>query len=101
MAMTSSTKAITWALQAALFGLCLGVFVYAQSRKSELPLAPETENQLSKPYQHWLDEDVLWIITPEEQVAFSSLSKNEERDQFIEQFWLRRDPTPGTPENEY
>lgn len=54
-----------------------------------------------KVYKHWLDEDVKWIITPEELDTFKRLSNNEERDNFIEQFWLRRDPTPDTVENEY
>ena len=54
-----------------------------------------------KIYNKWMDEDVRWIITDEERAAFKQLSNNEERDQFIEQFWLRRDPTPDTPENEY
>lgn len=49
----------------------------------------------------WLDEDVKYIITDEEREAFLKLSNAEERDAFIEQFWLRRDPTPDTPENEY
>jgi GWxTD domain-containing protein len=44
---------------------------------------------------------VKWIITPEELDTFKRLSNNEERDNFIEQFWLRRDPTPDTVENEY
>ena len=52
-------------------------------------------------YKKWLNEDVRWIITPEELSAFKQLSNDEERDQFIEQFWLRRDPTPDTVENEY
>jgi len=52
-------------------------------------------------YQRWLDEDVVYILLPEERVAFLGLTTDEERNQFIEQFWLRRDPTPGTPENEY
>jgi GWxTD domain-containing protein len=55
----------------------------------------------SNVYKKWLDEDVRWIITPEELAAFKKLTNNEERDQFIEQFWLRRDPTPDTVENEY
>src|SRR5437763_10677305 len=54
-----------------------------------------------KIYTKWMDEDVRWIITDEERSAFKQLSNNEERDQFIEQFWLRRDPSPDTPENEY
>src|SRR5215470_10402211 len=52
-------------------------------------------------YKKWLDEDVRWIITDEELSAFKKLTTNAERDQFIEQFWLRRDPTPDTAENEY
>ena len=52
-------------------------------------------------YKKWLDEDVRWIITPEELETFKKLSNNEERDNFIEQFWQRRDPTPDTLENEF
>jgi len=57
--------------------------------------------ELSKTYKKWLNEDVVWIITDEERAAFKQLSNDEERDAFIEQFWLRRDPTPDTEENEY
>jgi len=48
-----------------------------------------------------VDEDVRWIITDQELQAFKSLSNDEERDQFIENFWLRRNPNPDSPENEY
>jgi GWxTD domain-containing protein len=57
--------------------------------------------ELSKTYRKWLDEDVHWIITDQEKSAFMQLSNDEERDQFIEAFWQRRDPTPDTEENEY
>src|SRR6267143_1513862 len=57
--------------------------------------------ELSKTYRKWLDEDVRWIITDEEKSAFMQLSNDEERDQFIEAFWQRRDPTPDTEENEF
>ncbi len=57
--------------------------------------------ELSKTYKKWLDEDVRWIITDEEKSAFMQLSNDEERDQFIEAFWQRRDPTPDTEENEF
>src|SRR5437762_71156 len=57
--------------------------------------------ELSKTYKKWLDEDVRWIITDEEQKAFKLLSNDEERDQYIEAFWQRRDPTPDTIENEF
>lgn len=52
-------------------------------------------------YKKWLDEDVRWIITDQERKAFESLSNDEERDSFIENFWLRRNPNPDSPENEY
>ncbi|MFZ0317948.1 MAG: GWxTD domain-containing protein [Candidatus Sulfotelmatobacter sp.] len=57
--------------------------------------------ELSKTYKKWLNEDVVWIITDEERQAFKQLSNDEERDNFIEAFWQRRDPTPDTEENEY
>jgi GWxTD domain-containing protein len=57
--------------------------------------------EVGKTYKKWLDEDVRWIITDEERAAFKQLSNDEERDNFIEQFWLRRDPTPDTVENEF
>jgi GWxTD domain-containing protein len=57
--------------------------------------------ELSRVYKKWLNEDVVWIITDEERAAFKQLSNDEERDNFIEAFWQRRDPTPDTEENEY
>jgi GWxTD domain-containing protein len=57
--------------------------------------------ELMTPYKKWLNEDVLYIISDEERKAFSRLETDEEREQFIEQFWLRRDPTPDTQENEF
>jgi GWxTD domain-containing protein len=57
--------------------------------------------ELSKTYKKWLNEDVVWIISDEERAAFKQLSNDEERDNFIEAFWQRRDPTPDTEENEY
>jgi len=51
-------------------------------------------------YKKWLKDEVSYIITDEERTAFLRLSTNEEREQFIEQFWLRRDPTSDTMENE-
>jgi GWxTD domain-containing protein len=68
-----------------------------QKKKNERALKQE----LSRPYKKWLDEDVAWIITDEERAAFKQLSNDEERDNFIEAFWQRRDPTPDTEENEY
>jgi GWxTD domain-containing protein len=57
--------------------------------------------ELKGAYKSWLDQDVVWIITDEERKAFKALSNDEERDAFIEQFWLRRNPSPDSPENEF
>jgi GWxTD domain-containing protein len=51
-------------------------------------------------WNQWVKEDVAYIITGEERVAFGQLSSDAERELFVEQFWQRRDPTPGTEENE-
>ncbi len=59
------------------------------------------KKELETPYDMWLNEEVYWIITPDERTAFQKLNTDEEREAFIENFWLKRDPTPGTPENEY
>jgi len=57
--------------------------------------------ELLGPYRKWLAEDVLYIITDEERSAFKRFATDEEREQFIEQFWLRRDPSPDSQENEF
>jgi GWxTD domain-containing protein len=59
------------------------------------------EKELAGPWKKWMDEDVHYIITDEEKQSFKRLKTDEERQQFVEQFWLRRDPTPDTEENEY
>lgn len=51
-------------------------------------------------HQKWLAFDVVYIIQPEERIAFEALESDPDRDRFMEQFWERRDPTPGTPANE-
>ncbi|HJT88789.1 MAG TPA: GWxTD domain-containing protein [Bryobacteraceae bacterium] len=106
-----------------LFGLICAVLLSAADKKSkdssesataprETVAKPLTEKQKKKreeklrkeletPYKKWLNEDVAYIITDEERAAFKRLQTDEEREQFIEQFWLRRDPTPDTVENEF
>ncbi len=59
------------------------------------------KQELSTAYKTWLNQDVAWIISDEETKAFKSLSNDEERDAFIEQFWLRRNPNPDSPDNEF
>jgi GWxTD domain-containing protein len=73
----------------------------APSEKQKKQQKRNLNVELSKTYKKWLNEDVVWIITDEERAAFKQLSNDEERDNFIEAFWQRRDPTPDTEENEY
>jgi GWxTD domain-containing protein len=68
-----------------------------QKSKSDNQLKKELDSQ----YKIWLDQDVVYIISPEERSAFLHLSTNEEREQFIEQFWQRRNPDPDSPENTF
>jgi len=106
-----------------LFSLaCAGIILSAADQKSDAKSAtaapretiakPLTEKEKKKreeklrkeletPYKKWLNEDVAYIITDEERTAFKRLQTDDEREQFIEQFWLRRDPTPDTVENEF
>src|ERR1035438_4142882 len=84
----------------------------AAAPKRETVAKPLTEKQIKKkeaalkkeletPWKKWMNEDVTYIITDEERKAFKQLNTDEEREQFVEQFWLRRDPTPDTVENEF
>jgi GWxTD domain-containing protein len=61
----------------------------------------KTLKELDQQYRQWLNEDVVYIISPEERQAFLQLDTNEEREQFIEQFWLRRSSNPDLPDNDF
>jgi GWxTD domain-containing protein len=69
--------------------------------KEQIEAQKALRQELKGDYKKWLDEDVAYIITDEERKAFKSLSNDEERDAFIEQFWQRRNPNPDSPENEF
>jgi len=62
--------------------------------KEKLPPLPEK-------YRKWLEEEVVYIITPVEREIFLKLKNDRERDMFIEAFWKHRDPIPETEENEF
>jgi hypothetical protein len=92
-------------LLCAFFLFSIAVVALAQSAQEQPSAVAVGTNYLSQArpdvYQYWLDEDVRWIISSDERKAFEKLTDNTDRDQFVEEFWLRRDPTPGTTENEY
>jgi len=87
-----------------------------QSQQAPDPKDPSTPQKLTKEqkkkmgralkeldaqYKQWLNEDVVYIISPEERQQFLQLGTNEEREQAIEQFWLRRSSNPDLPENDF
>jgi len=83
-----------------LFGLALLTCVAASAQQQARRATPGSSARVDA-YAKWLDEDVAYVITPEEKRAFLMLKSDAEREQFIEAFWRRRDPDPDTPANEY
>ena len=61
----------------------------------------KSEIKGDSPWNKWLNQDVVWIISDQEVSAFKSLKNDEEREQFVENFWLRRNPSPDSPDNEF
>jgi GWxTD domain-containing protein len=82
-------------------GLVVAAWQTQPAPRDSNPAEQRLKRELAAPYKKWVDEDVVYIITKEERAAFQKLTTDQEREKFIEQFWLRRDPTPGTPENEF
>ncbi len=72
-----------------------------RSDKERYQAQKALRQELKGTYKTWLNEEVPYIITDQERKAFLSLSNDEERDAFIEQFWARRNPDPNSPENSY
>lgn len=72
-----------------------------EQKKEQKQKARKTLRELDAQYKQWLNEDVVYIISPEERNAFLQLDTNEEREQFIEQFWLRRSSNPDLPDNDF
>ncbi len=81
--------------------------VYGQGKENKEPSqdpaskARTVKPELKEAYKKWRNTDVAYIITKEEKRAFDALATDEERENFIENFWRRRDPNPDTEENEY
>ena len=95
-------------LWCACLALSMGVWAQQQSETNARPLTrrqqkkkqAQLRKELQTGYTGW-EGEVEYIITDEERAAFRGLRNDEEREQFIEQFWRRRDPSPDTEENEF
>ena len=61
------------------------------------PAAEQTNAKIESPWQKWLNEDVVYIISDQEKAAFERLKTDEERQMFVDQFWARRDPGAPSP----
>lgn len=90
----------------AALGSLLSTFLQASPPKEKVDKQERRrqkaiQREMESPYKKWLSEEVPYVITDEERNAFKKLSTDEEREQFIEQFWERRNPNPGSPENEF
>jgi len=72
-----------------------------RSDKEKIAATNAYKGELHGAYKTWLNQDVVWIISEDESKAFKSLSNDDERDAFIENFWLRRNPSPDSPDNEF
>jgi GWxTD domain-containing protein len=64
-------------------------------------VSAEEKSKLPDKYKKWIEEEVVYIITPAEKEVFYKLETDKERERFIEEFWQQRDPTSGTPKNEF
>ncbi len=93
--------------------LAVSVLAFSASPHKDKPEKPEKTSRQEKrrqkeiqkeqesAYRKWIQEEVPYIITDEERAAFKKLSTDDEREQFIEAFWNRRNPNPSSPENEF
>ncbi|HZL55836.1 MAG TPA: GWxTD domain-containing protein, partial [Bryobacteraceae bacterium] len=90
------------ALAAAMLAISAAVaFAAIQQLPMRVSFAQAQTQVAADAFERWLNEDVAYIIQDQERLASKNLKTDRERDRFIEQFWERRDPTPGTPENEF
>ncbi len=94
------TIALTPFFSAAMLAATAAVALAAWEATPPRP-GPQQPGQEESRYLRWLNEDVTYIINDAERAAFLRLNTDEECDMFIRQFWLRRDPTPGTARNEF
>jgi len=77
------------------------MFVRCAALAAILTLAVSSFAALSPTYQEWGSGPVQWIMTAAEQRQWKQLATDGEAQHFIDLFWARRDPTPGTPQNEF
>lgn len=105
MARHQRTRSLALALGLLVSSAAAPAVALAQKDKGKQQDVPDRERNVKKErsnmFKKWIEEDVAYIITDDEKRAWKKLATDEEREQFIEQFWRRRDPDPDTEVNEY
>jgi GWxTD domain-containing protein len=106
MARHQRTRSLALALGMLVSSVAAPAVALAQKDKGKQQQdVPDRERNVKKErsnmFKKWIEEDVAYIITDDEKKAWKKLATDEEREQFIEQFWRRRDPDPDTEVNEY
>lgn len=103
----SSVSGASWGplLAVAIFlataGISLAAWKSEPSKRSSSGSQEQEAMRNKKTFQRWLNEEVIYIIDDAERAAFQKLATDAERDHFIEQFWERRNPTPGSSPNKF
>ncbi len=99
----SVNKVLRNFILAGAVGLIAAPVVISQTPSQDPTSNPRNvkREEMNQVYRRWLNEDVAYIITKDERRAFQALQTDDERENFIENFWRRRDPNPDTEENEF
>jgi GWxTD domain-containing protein len=79
----------------------VGVAERSHARLGLVPPQRQARPTESSPYKRWLNGPVSYIIRTREREAFDKLATGQERNMFIQQFWERRNPIPGSATNNF
>jgi GWxTD domain-containing protein len=74
--------------------LCFSATAQESSKVDCFPTSVKGANR-------WVEKDVFYIIAKDEKNEFLSLKTVEEKENFIDLFWRKRDPNPDTEANEF
>lgn len=81
--------------------LCVGSVLFLPAPAGAQAAKKVSSKDLPPQYRKWLEEEVVYIITPKERAVFLQLENDRDREVFMKAFWRQRDPTPDTDKNEF
>ncbi len=97
LALSASLAAL--ALAGALVGTLLPLRISASQQQEQRE--QETKKELGSSYRNWINGPISYIIAPIERVTFDGLRTYQQREAFIDRFWQRRNPNPGSATNRF